>query len=147
MSASQKPVHITLLSQDFDAQAECFEYEGLWINKAGKPFLLFEETLADGDRVKSAIRIDEEKVAVLRHEKIGGHMILDPLHRYRAKYHAPYGTLEFYVTTHDLKTQVLEDQILIRAKYSLQMILSEEEEPRAEYQDVYRTLEIQVKEK
>ena len=147
MSALQRPVRITLLSQDFDAEAECFEYEGIWIDKDGKPFLLFEEMLEDGSFVKSTIRIDQDKVAILRHEKIGGHMILDPQHRYKTKYHAPYGTLEFYVTTQDLKTSVMEDQIMIQAQYSLQLILDEKEMHDPNRQDVHRTLEILVKEK
>ncbi|MBR2262961.1 MAG: DUF1934 domain-containing protein [Firmicutes bacterium] len=147
MSGPQKPAHITLFSREQsgnEVQTDRFEFEGAWYEKAGKPFILFDELVEDGTRVRSVLRIDPDKVAVLRHEKAGGHLILDPNHRQRMKHPSPYGMLEFFVTTHQLETRILTDEIQIRAEYSLQLLFDEQEAPDSNKQDVYRSLEILI---
>ena len=146
-----RPVQITIRSGERPAalteqkmEMDSFAYTGAWFEKGGKPFILFEEALEDGTRVNSAIRIDQDKVAVLRHERIGGHMVLDPNHRQKSSYLSPYGPLSFYVTTQELMTRVEEDQIQIRASYSLQMLLTEDEATDATRQDVQRWIEIDI---
>ncbi len=149
MSSRQKPAHITLFSREQagnEVQTDRFEFVGVWFGKAGKPFILFEEPLEDGTLVRSALRIDPDKVAVLRHEKVGGHLILDPNHRQKMKHPSPYGMLEFYVTTHRLEAEVLKEQIRIRAEYSLQLLFDEQEAPDPHKQDVYRSLELHINE-
>ena len=140
-----RPANITIVSCE-DAEHEQFNYIGTWYEKKDKPFILFDETMEDGTVVHSAIRIDPDKVAVLRHERIGGHMILDPNHRQKTRYQAPYGLFEFYVTTHLLETLVEKDHIRIKAEYSLQLLFDENEEPDPDKQDVRRSLDIIIKE-
>lgn len=118
-----------------------YRYDGTYHEKNGKPFILYREPA--GEQMKtSVIRLDGDKVAVLRDESLGGHMVFDPHHRQKVRYQTEFGQMEMYLTTEDLSQQITEHSIRIYVDYYLQILFSEEEAPDPEKQDLRRSLEI-----
>ncbi len=124
-----------------------YEYDGRYHLKNGKHFILYQEKDAEGKTQSSVIRIDPDKVAVLRSEKLGGHMVFDPRHPQKVHYQSEFGEIVYYLTTIGLEKQVEAHEIVLRMDYSLQIVFSEDEAPDPARQDMRRSMEIRITER
>ena len=127
---------------------EFYEYDGSYRVKNGKEFILYEEILFDGTMAPAAIRIEDNKIAVLRNEKAGGHMVFDPEHRQRVHFQTPFGDMKVRLNTLRADRYYHEDKIVLKMEYGLRSL--PEEETEADFNgedDTIRVMQIRIENK
>lgn len=138
-------VIISLTSKEEGAKAETYTYYGYRQYKNGKHFVLYQEPDAEGVLHDTVIRVEEKMAAVLRHEKVGGHMVFDPSHVQRVKYYTQYGDMDLFMTTTMYRKDEEGDDMFLNIDYALQVLMSEDEAPDPEKKDIVRSIQIVIK--
>ncbi len=124
-----KDVLITIAGLHYDAgEASGDETEpievttpGIYYFKNGKHYLLYEEPVeGTGQTVKNKIKIkDNESLEIFKSGASSAHMLFEKDKIHVMQVDTPYGALVIGTYTHELETNVTEEQIDVYSRYEM----------------------------
>lgn len=104
---------------------------GTYYNKNGKHYVRYDEALDPSESVNQTIppdslvtntlKIEKEKVELIKHGAVDVQMIFEPGKKYDTVYHTPYGKLIIGLHTGDVQITEKPDEIKVHITYSLDM--------------------------
>ncbi len=139
----QKQVQIRMLAFEDGTKTEEYHFSGRMQEKNGRCFVLYQEKNEKGELLPSALRIEKDRVAVLRHESLGGHLTFDPAHPKYLHYHTPYGPVVYHFHTRGIQRKENELGMELKLEYTLQPV-SEEGVSDEDTSGIHRMLVIQI---
>lgn len=102
------------------AQEVVSKAEGVFYEKNGKKYVLFEETEEETNHTtKNTVKLDSNCVDLIRRGAISTHMVFENGVKFAAEYQTPFGNMILNVMTKDLKIVERENQIEVNIAYEL----------------------------
>ena len=118
---------------------ENYSYQGSLRLKNGRYFVLYEE-----NGVQTVLRIEEHRMAVLRDDAHGGHMVYDPGRNQIVDYQTADGTIRFLLRTQHYERSVIQDQLSVQVRYALYLMSGDLFEPEG-CPDAVRALTVEIR--
>ena len=82
-------------------------------------YILYEESTEDGGMFKSRIKLKDLLVEVTRKGAVNNRMIFETGREHMTEYTTPFGSLQMGILTHSVETDQSDDDLTIKADYSL----------------------------
>lgn len=95
---------------------------GMWYEKNGKQYLLFDESIGDGEELThNTVKIWPDKIEVTKKGMVDSHMVFECGKRHTANYMTPVGLIVLGLTTSAMEVRQEEKTLHIAITYSLEM--------------------------
>lgn len=95
---------------------------GQYFEKNGKKYITYKETEISGSEgTTDTIKIEDNKVTVMRHGTNSSHMIFQLGKKHMTHYNTPFGTLLLGMTTTSIHINMKEERGDIEVKYNLEV--------------------------
>ena len=107
--------------EDHDNKDEMF-VEGVVAQRNGSTYITFKQFDPNYNvTISNMVKIKNGVVSVKRTGAIESLMLFDIEKPYATHYETPYGNLNIYVTTHEVKSEIMEEDVRLSIKYEIMM--------------------------
>ena len=96
--------------------------EGVVAERNGSSYITFKQVDPNYNvTINNLVKIKNGIVSIKRSGAIESNMVFDVEKPYATHYETPYGKLNIYVTTHEIESEITEENVKLRIKYEMMM--------------------------
>lgn len=96
--------------------------EGVVAERNGSSYITFKQFDPNYNvTINNLVKIKNGIVSIKRSGAIESNMVFDVEKPYATHYETPYGKLNIYVTTHEIESEITEENVKLRIKYEMMM--------------------------
>ena len=95
---------------------------GNYYLKNGKHYILYDEVIPEtGEQISNTLKMTEKRIDMIKHGKMGTHMVFEPNTKHMSLYPTPYGMMEVCFNTFDVRVEEGTEEIVAQTEYALEI--------------------------